>query len=309
MRTRLYGLVVDSDLALPGDQIDAPADVTVQRGEPRAVSLDLPRGEVMLEQLVDGRRWQTLVRTDDGYLYRIPQYMDVAIDHDVTVATVHHDPDANEGRVGVLLAGALLTIILELRGEFVLHASGVVSDRRVVAVVGASGMGKSTVAGLLSRAGADLLCDDLLRLTRNLDGFVGHRGPAELRLRESATSLADRDDVTAATTPDGRLGLGVPAAAVATAPLGLVVIPHPDRSGDGLRVEPVTAMDALLRLSGFPRLIGWQDREHLARRFGQLADLIEQVPVVEAFIPWGPPFAASVGRDLMIALAAVTPPT
>jgi hypothetical protein len=62
------------------------------------------------------------------------------------------------------------------------------------------------------------------------------------------------------------------------------------------------AAEALLRLSRYPRVLGWSDAASMAASFQGLGDLVERVPVFEAAIPWGPPFADGVLEDLLAAL-------
>ena len=64
----------------------------------------------------------------------------------------------------MLVGGTLLAFVLTMRGEAVLHASAVQVGDAALAFVGASGMGKSTMATLLCADGARLVTDDVLRL-------------------------------------------------------------------------------------------------------------------------------------------------
>jgi hypothetical protein len=58
-------------------------------------------------------------------------------------------------------------------------------------------------------------------------------------------------------------------------------------------------------LSRYPRVLGWSDAASMAVSFQSLGDLVERVPVFEATIPWGPPFADGVLQGLLDAI--VTP--
>ena len=67
-----------------------------------------------------------------------------------------------------LLSRPLFTLplieLLKRRGRFSVHAAGVASDGRAILLPGSSGSGKSTLAVALTRAGFDLLADDLVFL-------------------------------------------------------------------------------------------------------------------------------------------------
>ena len=55
---------------------------------------------------------------------------------------------------------------------------------------------------------------------------------------------------------------------------------------------------ALVALLSFPRVQGWRRREVLTREFAMLSQLVNEVPVHHATIPWGPPFDPDVARSL-----------
>jgi len=61
-------------------------------------------------------------------------------------------------------------------------------------------------------------------------------------------------------------------------------------------------MEALRCLVSSPRIIGWCGRSGLERQFQQLGELVELVPVVQAVLPWGPPFAPDLVTGLLDAL-------
>ena len=50
-------------------------------------------------------------------------------------------------------------------------------------------------------------------------------------------------------------------------------------------------------LLAFPRVHGWRDKAVLAREFATLSQVVNQVPVFEATIPWGPPFDPDIARS------------
>ena len=90
----------------------------------------------------------------------------------------------------VYLHGPVLGFSLRLKGVTCLHASAVVVDGRVVAIVGSGGMGKSTTAAMLARRGFAVQTDDLLALTERRPGFCVQPGlPRVLLWPESAEAL------------------------------------------------------------------------------------------------------------------------
>ena len=62
------------------------------------------------------------------------------------------------------IEGPVLGVLLHQRGRLVLHASAVAINERAIAFLGASGWGKSTMAGALHTIGHCLVSDDVLAI-------------------------------------------------------------------------------------------------------------------------------------------------
>lgn len=302
--TRLYGLNISSELPLHQQREappDAVADISIVVGQPVPRTEEQPHGRVMLDLQAD-RQYYTVAEQADGYLMRFYSTCDVRLDRDLTTATVHLFPGADPGIAAVLAGGTVLAFVLAMRQEVVLHASAVQVGEVAMAFVGASGMGKSTMAALLCAEGARLITDDLLRLDPLGDDLTCALGATELRLRKSASELSARfeDAPGRRTTGDARDALAARSATTEGLPLRAIVVPGPDHSGTRVhaQVDRLDAMTAFLLLSRFPRLLGWQDEAVLRRQFQQLGEVIDAVPVFVARLPWGPPFPDSLTSHL-----------
>jgi hypothetical protein len=129
-------------------------------------------------------RWAQYAGLPDGSKYRrwngLFEFL-VAPDarriHARTLASVH-----DEALLAYLLVDALSFSMVRLGWE-PLHATAVLMPEGVVAFAGESGSGKSTLAALFVQAGAKLLTDDMLILTRALGGnWLAQPGPPRLKL-------------------------------------------------------------------------------------------------------------------------------
>ena len=87
----------------------------------------------------------------------------------------------------------------QLRGRELLHASAVRIGDGAVAIIADTGHGKTSIAARLVLHGGGFITDDVLALSEDDDGIVGHPGPAIVALRP-----AERD----ALEPSERRRLG-----------------------------------------------------------------------------------------------------
>ena len=89
-----------------------------------------------------------------------------------------------------LLLGPVLTSVLRLHNVTCLHASVVVVGKQAIAILGAKGMGKSTLAAAFSQQGFTILSDDIAALAETQEGFFVQPGYPRLRLtRQAANTL------------------------------------------------------------------------------------------------------------------------
>lgn len=315
MRSVLYGLLVDSDIDLhqdrpapdEGDETGRPRRprITIRRGPPPAVQSPLSGRPVARLALAD-RDLYTAVQVESGYLLRFHGTCDVEIDAGLRRVTVRAVQHVDEDTVGVLVAGTVLSFLLTMRGEAVLHASAVDVDGAAVAFVGRSGMGKSTTATLLCAAGGRLITDDVLRLELASARPRCHLGATSLRLRKCADDLAAlfAADPARRVTGDGRIALGMTPSRRELCPLEVIVIPAPRHgtTSRGLELVRLDERRAALALLQFPRIIGWEDPGVLDRQLQEAVTIAQAVPVYVASLPWGPPFSPSLAPELAAAL-------
>lgn len=299
---RLHGLTVASDIPLAGGSAPSRAlpDITIVVSGTAPVSDVVPAGTpLVLVEDEHGHR-QAVVKTAQGWIAWFPRVALVHVSSDLSTVRATVDPDGGLEVFGILASGFLVALVLNLRGESVLHASAVQIGSQAWAAVAPSGHGKSTLATLLCRAGARLVTDDVLRVTAAEAKHLGWRGPGATRLRQAAASLAAKG--VSDTTADGRISLGLPPATQEHLPLGVIMLPRPDRESQHVRVERVRGSEALMSLIAAPRILGWVSPTHVHRIFMECSALSAAVPIVRVHIPWGPPFGADLGSQIRVAV-------
>lgn len=107
-----------------------------------------------------------------------------------------------------LLIGQVLPLAAVLQGLEVIHAAAVAVGEWAIAFAGASGVGKTSVAGRLAQEGLRLLSDDVVALEPFGERLLAHPGGAVLGLRRDE---AARLRATGPGLPGDRVAFGVKA--------------------------------------------------------------------------------------------------
>lgn len=301
-----HGLRIASEIDLPL-QVTAhdrgSVDIRIVRGEDREIADDEQPDETLAELRDDHRKVHyRFSRDDHRTVLRYPGLCEFVADRGLGRIVAHAAPGVDAGYLSVLASGAVLAVHLALNGNLVLHASAVRLDTTALAFVGASGMGKSTMATLMCAGGVELVSDDVLRVAPATAGrpVTVYSGGVESRLRDKASSLAAlMADDTYRRTADGRLAIRPLTYAGKPLELAACVVPMPSREATCVTARRLTEGAALRRLLQFPRIVGWTESRCLAHDFEALADLVSEVAVFEVVVPWGPPFRDGIWREVL----------
>jgi hypothetical protein len=283
---------------------DSGPDVVVEVGPTKSVQLS-PAGEVVAELSVGDRRFYTVYRADGGWVIRFDETCEFLVNPDGTRVLCEPGPGCSEGLLGVLMAGTVTSLLLTLRGFAVLHGSAVRWDTRTIVFAGYSGAGKTTMAALCCAAGAELVTDDVVALQAHGEHVASVGLGHEIRLRDAAAGIANLfpdPKPPRRVTADGRLAIQPPTARSETNVISAVVLPRPDRQIKEVVAVPLGPVPATLQLLGNSRLPALVPMDLQRPYFEAVANLVAAVPVVEARVPWGPPFTTSVVAALMDAL-------
>ncbi|MBO6575169.1 MAG: hypothetical protein JJ896_07135 [Rhodothermales bacterium] len=209
-----YGLVVQSDLALPFSL--APTGTTGQVTV-RAGRFHVPRMK---------RDGPLSFRLDDEFWYfQWPGEATYRMATDEVVVMLDGDPAA----AGERLSGQLMGLFLRRAGRIVLHGNVVSRHGLAICLLGATGMGKTTLTGALLATGWAFLSDDLCVLEEGTGGWSVQPGPGRLKVRAGGP-LKQLERVT-------------PSASGATLK-GIAVL----EAGGPVVLEPLAGPEALLEL-------------------------------------------------------------
>jgi hypothetical protein len=285
-----------------GGAANPVADYRVVVGEPRDCPHSPPSGRMLAEIPDDGfRYWAVETRRDPGrWTLRYAGICEATLDSGSRTIVVHPASEADPGLIPIFVEGNVLAHALAADGLLALHASAVEVGGRALAIVGPSGMGKSTLAALMCGVGARLVSDDVLRVDATGSGAVCFPGTRGLRLRPAATNLkAGIETASVAETADGRTRVLPTHRADAPLKLQAALVPEPSRETKRLHVRRLSAMEGLRELLRHPRLAAWRAPEPIARLFELTSEVAASLPVYTARVPWGPPFPPGLAEELL----------
>jgi hypothetical protein len=140
--------------------------------------------------LYDGSIWLSFAKIDDRYLLRFPAYADFIVSGDGRNISCILRQNCPHETMRHLLLNQVIPIVLSQLGNLVLHASACTTPHGVMAFMGMTGMGKSTLAASFGLKGFAVLTDDCLLVQERGDQVMSIPSYGGLRLwPESVSAL------------------------------------------------------------------------------------------------------------------------
>jgi len=161
------------------------------------------------------------------------------------------DSECEPRTLALYLLGTCFAILLQQRGNLVLHASAIEADGGAMLFCGRSGAGKSTMAALLCRRGYALLNDDVCSLTPSGDDTYKIRPDGRmLKLwTESLDQLAWSKQPGMAVRTDGeKYFCEPPVSEMDARPLAAIYVLRTAPSGEGPSIHRLSALQGMLEL-------------------------------------------------------------
>jgi hypothetical protein len=278
-RFTIHGLTLDSEVALSAHacRLGSAPDLTIRLE--RAAALGEPRGQRIAGLERPGAGYSAW-RSDGGCLLHFAGHCQFEIDPDLTSIVARALPAADPELVSLLLIGNVLAFVLALRARLVLHASAIdTASGAAIAIVGASGAGKSTIAAWLCAQGARLVSDDALHVAQSGQRWICYRGSTELRLRRHASAvLPSLDGAASRQSFDRRTAVLPTASTRSELPLRAVLSPRLSDAAPARSIERIGARDAFLAIAGSPRVQGWSEPGIVETQMRLAAELARGVP-------------------------------
>lgn len=230
------------------------------------------------------------------FVTRLPHSGDLRLDYDDGAVVVIESrgrriwadwpADLTAEHVAGYLLGPVMGVVLRLRGIVCLHASAIALGDGAIALVGASGSGKSTTAAAFSRLGHAVMADDLVPVVPADGSFEIVASRPRLRLwPDSASALFGAAEVLPRAAPEwdkrmADLALLGGKAAPPRAPLSAIYFLGPRReASDSVVIEDMPAREATMALITDSFASKYQDREARAQEFNLATDMVRKLPL------------------------------
>lgn len=193
----LFGLNIQANCPIPGlrdSATDKSTDLQIWFGDLPAW-FDNARTAEKADKFISFFRidstpfWELWQASHNGCWYlRYYNGIEFAIDRSGTQVWVNGYQDANTDEMFSYLVSLVMGIVLRLRNVVSLHAGAISIGDHAIALVGDSGMGKSTTVAAFAREGYTVASDEIVTLDHRNNEFYVH--PAYPRIRLSDNSLA-----------------------------------------------------------------------------------------------------------------------
>jgi hypothetical protein len=291
-RYRVSGIEIASErplaaMATPESGDPAPAEGIVVRFG-RLVPPPQDPCWLIEHALEDGRPWLSVGRTSTGYLLRHHRYADFWVQGRVSEILVDSAPSCLPEVAEQLLLDSVLPVLLQLRGDPAFHASAVrVGRRGVVALLGVSGQGKSTLAASLATSGerdpkspfTGLVSDDCLATSATPQAVLALQSYPALRLLpDSAAALfAEPSDLALATPRTSKRRVTIGGRVDPLPLLRLYLLARADGEPTLTRLRGIAAFKALL---AHVHRIDPERRDCMEREMSLIGRLAAEVPVL-----------------------------
>jgi hypothetical protein len=282
-----FGLEVEADFPLPGADPDE-----ARRASPSLRVRKVGNGEIpeacneprILRSLLtfDGIPYAMLEGAQGDFLFLFGQ--EAAFQLTADRAELRCSCRAgNEATWTRLLLDTVLWTVSLLNGFELLHASAIQTPAGVIALVGSTGGGKSSLAAEFLRRGGELFADDVVALSgSDSSTVVAHPGPRLMNL-PLAINPSDIPPLVPLHQFGNETWVRVPGKQLAAQPLaGVVFVVRLPGEQLGCQAEVATALSLLPHMAFLARLYSGSDlqAQRDRRRFALAADLVTQTPVL-----------------------------
>jgi hypothetical protein len=285
-RYRVCDLLVESSVPLPELS-------QVEEGSPDCRFEVLPVAEGFAEDVHwfhqwitgDKETWLKLADRGEDYLLRFLDQGDFLISRDGRDVRCRPLPGTPESTIRHLFLDQAVPLVLSRRESLVLHASAILTPQGVIAFVGKSGQGKSTLAACFGQRGFRLISDDYLVLRKMAEDWVAIPSYPGVRLWPEASEgifSVPPESAEIAHYTDKRRVSDPALVPFAEGPSTLRCLYFLNDEGDAFLPEPsilpLRPREAFMKLVSCAFSLDVRDKVRLERQFEAIGQITTQLP-------------------------------
>ena len=254
---------------------------------------------------LDGSIWLAIARLEAGYLLRFPAYADFVVSADARIVCCYLRANCPPETMRHLLLNQVIPVVLSHLGKLVLHASACATPQGVIAFMGMTGAGKSTLAASFGLQGFSVLTDDCLLVEQQDEVIMTVPSYPGLRLwPETVTALFEREPVLqplAHYTDKKRLLFDQDQFDGLLSLMAIYVLIQPGNMQEitGVTITPLAASEALLETVKHTFQLDIANREKLGQAFRQYEWLAKSIPFFKLAFPREHAFLPAVNRAIL----------
>lgn len=292
---QICGFVVESDIPLPGvvPNINMNHDVFVRQA-PSSETFQTPSKWFMQWHIPGGELWLSFAKIDGGFLLRFNELSDFFVSGDGKNIVYVSGTEIPSNTIRHLLLDQVIPLAINLRGGEALHASAVLAQEGAIAFAGATGVGKSTVAGSFLSVNHPILSDDCLALTEKNQEIYALPAYPGLRLWEDASAWLFGEGIMHKTvahyTNKYQIDFEIKTETFYTEPQPLkrvynIVEPSESKRKTDIVIETLSPRDSFMALVRCAFRLDITDRTMLKRQFHFLEQVVSRVSVRRLIFP------------------------
>lgn len=268
---KAYGLGILSDLALPELKVD---------GKKWDVAIRLGRVRFPFSKIRGPGGWE-IASPEKAYFVweKVGAFM-VKGGREIIIDRIQGVEDEV---LRLIILGQAMAVLLHQRGYLILHAGAIEVEGGVVAFLGASGSGKSTMIAALNSLGYGLVADDVVAVdVDNMGNAMVFSAIPQIKLwPETAGILGNRPEEMPRVHPqlEKRVLRRIPGFKQASYPLRLLYV-IAEGTGTDPEFEPIPSQEALLELVRYSYILNlWENTAADPKHFGRCGKLVNLVPI------------------------------
>jgi len=249
--------------------------------------------------------WLSFAKTETGYLLHFPAFADFVISTDARTVSCYMEADCPLETMRHLFLNQVIPILLSQLGKLVLHASACATSQGVMAFMGMSGMGKSTLAASFGLRGYSILTDDCLLIEEEAGVIKTIPSYPGLRLwPDTISALFEHEpdlQPLAHYTDKKRLVFDQDSFGGSLALSAIYVLKQLDNMPDtaDVIIVPLSASEALLETVKHTFQLDVTDHARLGRSFKEYERLAKAIPFFKLIYPRNHAFLPTVTASIL----------